>query len=116
MGEKEDQKADDLSFELRQNINNAYAFLEGAKSTQTFAMVTFEDLMDQQIERLVGKDSESRPNPYNRISKVERSLKTTIEQIKKIPPEAFKLRDARDSVNTSPEGDDFHGDGEPTGT
>jgi len=109
MGAKEDQKADDLSFELRQNINDAYAFVEGAKSTQTFATVTFEDLMDQQIERLVGKDTESRPNPLHRIDKVEQRLKSTIEQIKKVPPEAFRLRDERDAVNTPAAGDDPDG-------
>lgn len=103
---KEDQKADDLSFELRQNINDAYAFVEGAKNTQTFATVTFEDLMDQQIQRLVGPDTTSRPNPLHRIDKVETQLKSTIAQIKKMPPEAFQARDERDSVNTPAEGDD----------
>lgn len=110
MADKEDQKVDDLHFELRQNINNAYAFVEGAKTTQTIAALTFEDLMDQQIERLVGKDSEARPNPLHRIDKVEADIKATVEKIKKLPPEAFAIRDTRDSVNTPPEGDDAYGE------
>jgi hypothetical protein len=106
MGDKEDQKADDLSFELRQNINDAYAFVEGAKSTQTFSSLTFDDLMVQQTLDLLSKGTESRPGPIPRIDKVERQLKSTIEQIKKVPPEAFRLRDERDAVNTPAAGDD----------
>lgn len=101
----EDQKIDDLNFELRQNINDAYAFVESSKNTQTLATVTFEDLMDQQIERLSGKDTEARPNPLNRIKKVETQIKAIIAQIKKLPDNAFRVRDTRDSVNTPPEGD-----------
>jgi hypothetical protein len=106
MGKGEDQKGDELNFELRKNINDAYAFVEGAKSTQTFATVTFEDLMDQQIERLVGKDTDARPNPLHRIDKVEQNLKSSVAKIKSLPPEAFVLRDKNDSVNTPEEGDD----------
>jgi len=111
MGKSEDQKGDELNFELRKNINDAYAFVEGSKSTQTFATVTFEDLMDQQIERLVGKDTAARPNPYHRIEKIEQAMKSTVAKIKSLPADAFVLRDKNDSVNTPPEGDDTNGDG-----
>lgn len=111
MSNEEEKKVDELNFELRQNINDAYAFVEGAKNTQTVATVTFEDLMDQQIERLVGKDTTARPNPLHRIDKVVEQLTSTIAKIKSLPPEAFALRDTTDSVNTPPEGDDFFGDG-----
>lgn len=107
MSDEEDKKVDELNFELRQNINDAYAFVEGAKNTQTVATVTFEDLMDQQIERLVGKDTEARPNPLHRIEKIEQTMKATVAKIKSLPPEAFALRDKEDSVNTPPEGDDL---------
>jgi hypothetical protein len=112
---KEDsQNADDLNFELRQNINDAYAFVEGAKSNQMFSTVTFEDLMDQQISTLTGPDTESRPNPLHRIDRIQQNLQTTIDQIKKLPPEVFQLRDDTDSVNTPVDGDDPYNDGTQT--
>ena len=120
---KDGDKQDDLNFELRQNINDAYAFVEGAKNTQTVAAVTFEDLMDQQIGYLTGldasgtrTDSDSRPCPLIRIQKIEQSLKDTVAKIKALPPEAFVLRDQNDSVNTPPAGDDFYGDGDNVGS
>jgi hypothetical protein len=107
------QNADDLNFELRQNINDAYAFIEGAKSIQMFSTLTFEDLMDAQITTLTGVDgtgatvdSASRPCPLRRIDKLEQSIQATVAQIKKLPPEAFQIRDQTNSVNTPPEGDD----------
>lgn len=101
MGEKEEaQKADDLQQELRQSVNEAYAFIEGQKSVQAFTALTFEDLMDQQIERLVGKDNDARPNVLHRVDKVEQKIIKSVEQIKKLPPEFFKPQEQTDSVNT----------------
>jgi len=109
---KTPSQLEDLNFELRQNINDAYAFVEGAKTTQTFASLTYEDLLDQQIQWLTGPDTDSRPNVLHRIANIKERTLQTVEKIKSLPPEFFVRRDETDSVNTPPDGDDPYNDDE----
>lgn len=97
---KDKEQADDLQQELRENVSDAYAFIEGAKATQTFSAITFEDLMDQQIERLVGKDTEARPNALHRIDKMEQKIVSSVAQIKKLPPQFFNPPKETADANT----------------
>lgn len=96
----EDQNGLDLSFELRKNINDAYAFVEGQKSVQTFASVTFEELMDQQIERYIGADTEARPNVLHRVQAIAQNTQQAIAKIKSLPPELFAEANPSDDVNS----------------
>jgi hypothetical protein len=109
------KNADDLNFQLRQNINDAYAFVEGSKTTQTFAALTFEDLMDAQITTLTGPDTATRPNPLNRVTQILQNITNTVSQIKALPDDAFQARDDTDSTNTPPDGDDPY-NGDPNAT
>jgi len=99
----EKEAADALEQELRQNVNDAYAFVEGQKSNQTFASLTFEDLMDQQIERLVGKDTDARPNVLHKVDRIEQKIVSAVAQIKKLPPEFFKVQTSNENANTPTE-------------
>src|SRR5437879_4280318 len=101
-----EQSSDQLAFELRQAVSNAYAFVKGRESVQSFASFTFEDAMDRQIEAIEGKDSPSRPNQLHRVDKIENDIVTAAQKIKSLPPELFNEPDASKDVNTPEEGSD----------
>ena len=100
---QEEGPAQNLNIELRRALNNAYAFVLGEQSTQSFNALTYEELADEQIERIEGPGTEARPNALERIDLIERDLENAIEQIRSQPPEAFILRDESQDVNTSVE-------------
>jgi hypothetical protein len=103
--------SDDLNQELRQSIADAYSFVEGAKTSQTFSSLTFEDLMAQQITILTGPDTPQRPNVLNRISSVVTRAQDAITKIQQLPPDFFTQKDNTDAVNTELAGDDPYSDG-----
>jgi hypothetical protein len=95
---KQQKQADDY----REVVANAYSYVEGQKSAQSFAALTPEDLMDRFIERISGKDTQSRPNVLNRIAKIKNELTATIAKIKALPESAFRRQNDATDVNTSP--------------
>lgn len=97
------QNNEQQNFELRRTLATAYAFVKGNESTQSFASFSFEDAMDAQIERIEGKDSESRPNVLHRIDKIENDVTSAAEKIKKLPKELFNDPNPATDVNTPPE-------------
>jgi CRISPR/Cas system CSM-associated protein Csm2 small subunit len=100
-GNTSDEQAQqqEQNLQLREALNNAYGFIEGQRSIQTFSTVTFEELMDQQIERLVGADTDSRPNAFNRITKIKESVVKAVQKIKELPDNAFAESDPDTDVN-----------------
>ncbi len=96
----EADSAQEQATEFRETLQNAFAYVEGQKTTQSFSALTPEDCFDRFIERIEGKDTTARPNVLNRIAKVRSEVLASIEKIKAMPPEAF--RDAREyeDVNT----------------
>jgi hypothetical protein len=105
MAEKDpvEEKKQEVSFELRRSLNNAYAFVEGQKTIQSFSALTIEDLLDQQIERIEGQDTQARPNELNRITKTVNDVVAAAEKIKSMPDDAFNEHDNQKDVNTSPD-------------
>lgn len=95
-------KQQEQNLELRRAINNAYAFIEGQKLVQSFSAVTFEELMDQQIERIEGASSVQKPNEIDRINRTEAELIAAVENIKKMPDDAFRKTPEENGVNTPP--------------
>jgi hypothetical protein len=95
-------KQQEQNLELRRAINNAYAFIEGQKLVQSFSAVTIEELMDQQIERIEGKSTTQKPNEIDRINKTETELIAAVENIKKMPDDAFRKTPEENGVNTPP--------------
>ncbi len=90
----------DLNFELRRVLSTALAAVQGRQTTESFYAVTYEELADQQIERIEGKGTEARPNEIERIDRIEQDLLSAVEQIRGIPPEQFLLSDTSRDVNT----------------
>lgn len=101
--------AEDASFQgeaenLRIDIHNAYAFVEGQRFTQSFASFTVEEAMDAFVERLSGKDTPVRPNVINRTKGVAARVAAAVEKIKAMPADAFRASDPATDVNTPAEG------------
>lgn len=95
------QKAnDDLSFELRRVVNNAYSFVEGAKTVQSFSALTIEECLDQQIELIEGGETTLRPNQLHRVDKIEQDLLSAVKKIKDLPDYYFDPQKEKDNVNT----------------
>jgi hypothetical protein len=95
-----DEKAQSQNLELRRALNDAYAFVEASKYTQAASAITFEDLMDQQIERLSGADTDVRPNALHRIDKIENGVIQAVAKIKSMPNDAFVDADGAKDANT----------------
>lgn len=91
---------DDLSLRLRTIVSNAYAFVKGRETTQSFSAITFEDLAQAQIDRLSGKGTATRPNVIARIKGIEDQLLSFANQIKQTDPSAFLMADSTQDVNT----------------
>lgn len=101
MADPNDEQAQEQSLELRIALNNAYAFVEGAKAVQSAASVTYEELLDQQLERIAGAGTSSRPNALNRIDKVLSDVQQAVAKIKSLPDDAFRDHNPETDVNTT---------------
>jgi len=90
----------DLNTELRRVINNAVGDVQGRQTSESFYAVTYEELADQQIERISGKGTTTRPNELERVDKIEQDMLALVQQVRNIPPERFLNSDAAQDVNT----------------
>jgi len=100
MATADEDKAQAQNIELRIALNDAYGFVEGSKFTQAATAVTFEELMDQQIELISGTDTITRPNSLHRIDKIENAVVQAVAKIKSMPDNAFVDADNTKDVNT----------------
>ena len=96
----EADSAQDQATEFRETLQNAFAFIEGQKITQSFAALTPEDCFDAFIERVSGAATTARPNVIDRIAKVKSDVLASIEKIKAMPPDAFREAQPDKDVNT----------------
>ncbi len=97
----DDKKTEVVNLDIRRDLSDAFAFVQGQQNVQSFAALTPEELYDQQIERIEGADTDTRPNELHRIDKLENSILKTVEKVKALPPEAFIDPDETTDVNTS---------------
>lgn len=92
---------DDLAFQLRRSVNNAYAFVRGREAASSFLTLTFEDLAAAQVERLSGKGANpTRPNEIDRIKKIEADIISAANQIKQTPADSVNPQNNETNVNT----------------
>lgn len=89
-----------LNEELRRVLNQSLGAVQGRQTTESFFALTYEELADQQIERISGKGTATRPNELERVNRVEQDLLNAAAQIRNIPPEQFLLSDPTRDVNT----------------
>lgn len=89
-----------LNEELRRVLNQSLGAVQGRQTTESFFALTYEELADQQIERISGQGTATRPNELERVNRVEQDLLNAVAQIRNIPPEQFLLSDSTRDVNT----------------
>lgn len=97
---QDDPALQEQNFQLRKAIGDAYAAIESAKTTQTFSALTYEDLLDAQIERISGASTQTRPNELDRVTQIVNNVQSAVEKIKALPPESFQESNADRDVNT----------------
>lgn len=90
----------DQNLQLRTALDDAYAYIEGQKSVQTWSAYTFEEALQDQINDLVGPDTPNRPNLYNRITKIGTAVQQAVTQIMSMPDSSFTDSDPSTDVNT----------------
>jgi len=100
MSTKEDNKKNDDAFELRRKVANAYGFVVGQQSNQSFAATTLEECIDRRIEDIEGTQQDGRPNILEEISRIENDFKSAVEKIRSLPPDYFKAPKDNLPVNT----------------
>jgi len=95
-----------LHNQQRAALSDAYAQLEGEKVAQTFNAFSFEEALDNQIERIKGTSTKIRPNELDKVESIYLNLKKTVEQVKQVPPETFLTPNEATDVNTPEDGTD----------
>lgn len=100
MATHEDATTQAQNLALRKDLADAYASIEGAKQVQSFAALTFEELLDQQIERIEGADRVDKPNEINRVARTLARVVGAVGRVQSLPDEAFVAPDPQYDVNT----------------
>ena len=99
-----DDQKQDLSDQLRESVATAYAFVQGQATTESFSTITFEEVLQKQIDTLEkGSGSDLRPSIQDRIKKVKEDLIAAVTNIKKQPDDFFKRHDDKEDAVTEPE-------------
>lgn len=100
--DKDNEEKDLQQFNINQRkaLNNAYAALEGQKTSQSFAAFTFEEAMDLQIERIEGKGTRLRPNELDRVDRIEQEMTKAVAELKDVSPDQILEPDEDNDVNT----------------
>jgi hypothetical protein len=76
-------------------INNAYAFLKGTESVNSFDAVTFEEMMQKHLDRLEGKNGQR--SIAEHIAKVCSDLSAAINIIKGVPADQQATQGEKDA-------------------
>lgn len=79
----------------RVDISNAYAFIKGSETQDSLAAITFEEMLQAQVDRLEGKNGGR--SSIERINEIESRLDAVVEQAKE---QEESNVDAQDNVNT----------------
>ena len=95
---EEDEDFAKQADQLREDLSNAYAFVDGQKYTQQAATFTIEEATDQFIEATEGKPL-FRPNELERLANIKSKVESAIMKTKAISPETF-VKANENNVNT----------------
>lgn len=99
MGNTNNDATQEAVAAVRQSLSDAYAFVSGQQATKSFAALTFEELCQQQIDRIQGPDTDARPNALHRVKVITNNLASAITQINALPADAFNT--SSDNANTA---------------
>jgi hypothetical protein len=110
-GQQQDPNAA-MNQNMRQILNDAYAFVRGNDYSKSVANLTYEELLDAAIDRIEGTSTDTgnvRSTKLQRIAKIKNDLVSAVDTIKAKPASAWVANNADavepdDSVNTPEEG------------
>lgn len=98
-----------LNLAMREIINNAYAFVRSREYTKQLANVTYEQLLDEAIDRIEGTPGKVplRPRSLERIKKLKTEIVQAVKTVKAKPPTDWALsedpKEKEENVNTPAE-------------
>lgn len=93
----EDQKRVQLR-EFRRIVANVVGELRSQEVRDTYAALTFSEIVDQQLTFLVGDST--RPGRKQRLTRMFAEFDDALAAIKATPPQAFRTHDPDEDVNT----------------
>lgn len=93
-----------LSLAMREILGDAYGFIRGRMYTKQVSMISFEQLIDEAINRIEGTKgtTEIRGTLLSRIERIAKEAEAAINTVKKQPPSAWALDskiEKKDRVN-----------------
>lgn len=89
--------------EFRRVVASAVGELRSQEVRNSYASVSLEELIDQQIVLLEGTADATSPSRLERIRKVKKDLTDNIEGMKASSPANFRRHDPSSDVNTAVE-------------
>jgi len=94
-----------LSMKMREILGDAYGFIRGRMYTKQVSAISFEQLIDEAINRIEGTKgtTEIRGTILSRIERLAKETEAAIDTVKKQPPSAWALDskiEKKDRVNT----------------
>ena len=97
---QDDPQKQAQNLNLRAALSSAYAAIEGEKAVQSLSALTFDELANAQLQRIMGPDTPTRPNELNAVQKVLNDVLQAAQQIQSMPPENFQDPNQDRDVNT----------------
>ena len=89
------------NIDLRVALSDAYAAVESAAGTQSFAAYTLEDALQDQINAISGKtNNQNRPNLQDQVTAIVQNLTQAISTMATLPSNFFGTADPFLDVNT----------------
>jgi hypothetical protein len=86
-------------------IGDAVGALRAGEARDTYASVSFDELVDLHVSRLNSSTDPTRLDRLAQVNKIKTRLTERIEAIKEIPPQRFRRKVKDDEVNTPVEGE-----------
>jgi hypothetical protein len=101
------EKQGKLSMQMREVLSNAYSFVRGRQYTEQMANITYEELLDEAINRIEGTKgrTELRPTLLERITHIKEEVSQAVDTVKKKPPSYWTIENddrisEEDATNT----------------
>jgi hypothetical protein len=90
------------NLEFRRAIQSAYTTVQAAEASRGLGSVTYEELMQQQVDMIEGSGTDTRPSILQRIDRVEADILAVVGQVKELPVEYVLQPNGELDANTAP--------------
>jgi hypothetical protein len=101
-GAGQENRSSELQVRLRAAVSDGYVLVKGLSLSESLASATPEQLMSELLIDLVGPSPNPRRLPQlERVRNVRAQLRSAIEQIRSMPPEALAASSAADAESSA---------------